>query len=60
MKYDESSSGGELVANGMKMARRTPGPDYDSLGKLGKEDIVILFLSVILVIATLWLATEVL
>jgi hypothetical protein len=60
MKSDESSRGRAIVASGVKMAGRMPEPEYKSLGKLEREDIVILFLSVILVIATLWLATEVL
>ncbi len=60
MEYDEGDRYETIVPNRVKKGGETPHPYYQPSGHLEKEDMIILFLSVVLVIATIWLATRVL
>jgi len=60
MNYAESVRGKTSVPSRVNAVGESFQEEYRRMGQLEKEDIIILFLSVILIIATIWLATRVL
>jgi hypothetical protein len=60
MNHVESAQGKASTPTGVKALGESSERDYRPMGQLEREDMVILFLSVILIIATVWLATTVL
>ncbi|MGA2985163.1 MAG: hypothetical protein ABSG32_15235 [Terriglobia bacterium] len=60
MNHVESAPGKANIPTGVTAMGGSSARDYRPMGQLEREDIVILFLSVILSIATVWLATTVL
>lgn len=60
MEPAESTQPKTRIASPAKALAKLSDKDYPSAGHLEKEDIVILILSIVLIIATLWLATTVL
>lgn len=60
MKHEENGGGRVSAPDRSKEVDGALQRENNPPGRLEREDIVILVLSVVLVIATLWLATEVL
>ncbi|MGO8817181.1 MAG: hypothetical protein ACLQVG_21265 [Terriglobia bacterium] len=48
------------ASDSLKAQRESPGTVQKRLGQLEKEDFIILFLSAVLVVAAIWLATRIL
>jgi hypothetical protein len=60
IKHFESARGEIDASAGLKASRESSDPAQKRLGQLEKEDFIILFLSVVLVVAAIWLATRIL
>jgi hypothetical protein len=60
IKHVESAMGKQDASASVQAGRDSPDPAQKRLGQLEREDLIILFLSVVLVVAAVWLATRIL